>query len=202
MVPGGRSFIYSVGPLRHRASVTCPQARRSGCFVSRKRNALLPRLLGVGGLDWPNQMVHTPPNMKRVIALQGCLALLCAFFLAPYQHVHEGQCDGHGSDGFFDNSTVVHAHPFLFSHVHADVFLVSHKSDDRTSVGESSEEHASWWLNNSSLVLHAVLPAVILPSSPLVPATTAISFCTIAFSDQRGHDPPPLDCSASRAPPA
>jgi hypothetical protein len=140
--------------------------------------------------------------MRRVIALQGCLALVFAFFLAPYQHVHEGQCDGRGSNGFYDDSTVVHAHPFLFSHVHADVFSVLHKNDDRTSVGEPSEEHASWWLNNSSLILNGAILPVVLPKSVNVPALTVASFSGVTIIDERGHDPPPMDCSVPRAPPA
>jgi hypothetical protein len=154
------------------------------------------------GLNCPSDLVHTQLNMRRVIALQGCLALLVAFFLAPYQHVHEGQCDGQGSKGFFDSSTVVHAHPFLFSHVHADVFSVSHKGDDRTSMGETSDEHASWWLNNSSLIMHGALVPFVLPKSAYVPTLTAVSFSGVTISDERGHDPPPLDCSIPRAPPA
>jgi hypothetical protein len=140
--------------------------------------------------------------MRRVIALQGCLALVFAFFLAPYQHVHEGQCDGRGSNGFYDDSTVVHAHPFFFPHVHADVFSVSHNKDDRTSMGEPSEEHASWWLNNSSLILTGAILPVILPKSLEVPTLAAASFSSITIVDERGHDPPPLDCSVPRAPPA
>jgi hypothetical protein len=140
--------------------------------------------------------------MRRVIALEGCFALLVALFLAPYQHVHEGQCDGRGSKGFFDNSTVVHAHPFFLSHVHADVFSVLHQKDDRTSMEEPSEEHASWWLNNSSLVLHGAILPVVLPKSAEVPALTATSFSSLTIIDERGHDPPPLYCSVPRAPPA
>jgi hypothetical protein len=139
--------------------------------------------------------------MRRVIALQGCAALVFAFLLAPYQHVHEGQCDGRGSNGFYDDSTIVHAHPFFFSHVHADVFSVSHY-DDRTSMEEPSEEHASWWLNNSSLILNGAILPVVLPKSAGVPALTAASFSSLTIFDERGHDPPPLGCSVPRAPPA
>src|SRR4029077_4115429 len=140
--------------------------------------------------------------MRRLLVIQGCLALLFAFFSAPYQHVHEGQCDGRGSRGFFDNSTVVHAHASLLPHIHADVFAVSHKRNDRTSVEESSEEHASWWLNNSSLVLHNALLVFALPRSAAVPALTAASFSVITIVEERGHDPPLLNCSVPRAPPA
>jgi hypothetical protein len=147
-------------------------------------------------------LIHTQPVMRRLLILQGCLALLFAFLSAPYQHVHAGQSDGRGGRGFFDNSTVVHAHPSLFSHVHADVFSVSHKRSDRTSVEESSKERASWWLNNSLLLLHNALLLFALPKSAAVPALTAASFSVIVVVEERGHDPPPLDCSVPRAPPA
>ena len=153
-------------------------------------------------LNAPATCYILKPVMRRLIALHGCLAMLFALLMAPYQHVHEGQCDGRGSNGFYDDSTVVHAHPFFFSHVHADVFSVSHQKDDRTSMGEPSEEHASWWLNNSSLILHGAILPVVLAKSTEVPTLAAASFSTITIFDERGHDPPPLDCSVPRAPPA
>jgi hypothetical protein len=147
-------------------------------------------------------LLHTRRRMRRLTALQACMAMVFAFFMAPYQHVHSGQCDGRGSRGVFENSTVVHAHPFVFSHVHTDVASLPHGSSDGTRVEESSDEHASWWLNNSSLVLHSALLLFALPKSADIPWLTADSFSVITIVEERGHDPPPLDCSVPRAPPA
>jgi hypothetical protein len=141
--------------------------------------------------------------MRRFLVLQGCLALLFALFLAPYEHVHSGQCNGRESNGVFDNSTVVHAHPFLFSHVHADVFSLRHgKKGDAARVEESSDEHAAWWLNSSSLILHGAILLFVAQHSTALSAPAASSFTTAETVEERGHDPPPLDCSVPRAPPA
>lgn len=153
-------------------------------------------------LNCSGHLVHTQPIVRRFLALQGCLALLLALFLAPYQHVHSGQCDGRGSGGFFENSTVVHAHPFLFSHVHADLFSLRHGTNDGARVEESSDEHAAWWLNSSSLLLHGAILLFVVPQSTAIAAQTDASFTTLEVVDEQGHDPPPLDCSVPRAPPA
>ncbi len=59
----------------------------------------------------------------------------------------------------------MHAHPFLFSHVHADVFSLRHRTNDGARLEESSDEHAAWWLNSSSLLLHGAIMLFIAPQS-------------------------------------
>jgi hypothetical protein len=139
--------------------------------------------------------------MRRLAALQGCLALLFTLFMAPYQHVHPGEWTGQGLDRHFDDSAVVHAHAFLFSHVHADTASFSPKPNGRTTIGDPSSEGASWSLNNSSLILHGAILLFIAPKSTAVSLLTAESFATIEIVEERGHDPPLLHCSAPRAPP-
>jgi hypothetical protein len=140
--------------------------------------------------------------MRRLIALHGCLALLFALFMAPYQHVHPGEWAGQGPGRHFDDSAVVHAHAFLFSHVHADTASFSAKPNERIVIGDPSGERASWSLNNSSLVLHGAILLFIAPKSTAVSVLTAESFARIEIVEERGHDPPLLHCSAPRAPPA
>jgi hypothetical protein len=140
--------------------------------------------------------------MRRFTALQGCFALLFALFMAPYQHVHPGEWTGQGPDRHFDDSAVVHAHAFLFSHVHADTASFSAKPNGRTTIGDPSSEGASWSLNNSSLILHGAILLFIAPKSTAVSLLTAESFATIEIVEERGHDPPLLHCSTPRAPPA
>jgi hypothetical protein len=140
--------------------------------------------------------------MRRLTAFQASLALLFALFIAPYQHVHQGQCEGQGTQGVFDSTTVVHVHPFVFSHVHADAVTVPLRRDGSTTIGEASEEHASWLLNSFSLVLHSASLPVIQPKSAVIPVISAESFTTIEIVEERVHDPPSIDCSVPRAPPA
>ena len=139
--------------------------------------------------------------MRRLAILQGCLALLSAFFMAPYEHVHQGQGGGEGTKGFHDHSVVVHVHPFLFSHVHSDAVSVPRRRDDSATI-ESSAEHASWSLNSFSLILHSALFLFFQPRSAVIPVISAESFTTIEIVEELGHDPPCIDRSVPRAPPA
>jgi hypothetical protein len=140
--------------------------------------------------------------MRRLAALQGSLALLFALFMAPYQHVHPREWVVQGAGRHLDDSAVVHAHAFLFSHVHADTTSFSTKPNGPTMIGDLSGERASWSLNNSSLILHAAILLFIAPISTAVSVLMAESFATIEIVEERGHDPPLLPCSAPRAPPA
>jgi hypothetical protein len=137
--------------------------------------------------------------MRRLAALQGCLALLFALLMAPYQHVHPGEWAAQGSR--LDDVAVIHAHPSLFPHVHVDAVSFSGKPNGRTSLGPAAER-ASWSLNSSSLLIHGAIQLFTAPKATTVSTLTAASFSTIEIVEERGHDPPPLDCSAPRAPPA
>ena len=153
-------------------------------------------------LNCSGHLVHTQPIMRRLAALQGCLALLFALFMAPYQHVHPGEWAGQGPDRHSDDSAVVHAHALLFSHVHVDRVSFSGKPNERTTIADPSGERASWSLNSSSLILHGAILLFIAPKSTAVSLLTAQSFATIEIVEERGHDPPLFHCSAPRAPPA
>jgi hypothetical protein len=129
--------------------------------------------------------------MRRVAALQTCLALVLAFFLAPFQHVHAAQ----DSEANHDHSTVIHAH---FYGVRTTP-LEHHGAQ----IADSDDDHATVRsLDTFTLVLTAGL-APFVPSRGLVlrfrPST---SFEPIQVVEERGHDPPTVDRSIPRAPPS
>jgi hypothetical protein len=126
--------------------------------------------------------------MRCVAALQTCLALLLAFFVSPFQHVHPG------SD--HDHAATIHAHFYHIAPVqeqHQGPQLVDADDDDHDAV---------WSVDSFTLV---PTPAV----TPFVPARAADTFFVppvpIAWVDvveERGHDPPEIDRSIPRAPPS
>lgn len=128
--------------------------------------------------------------MRSVTSLQTCLALLLAFFVAPFQHVHTGVGADH------DHSATMHAH---FYHIapareeHHGTELVDADDDDHAAV---------WSVDTFTLVLTHAL-------APFVPARVALSFfipsvpvARVDVVEECGHDPPLVNRSIPRAPPS
>jgi hypothetical protein len=129
--------------------------------------------------------------MRCIVALQTCLALLLAFLLAPFQHVHAAQ--GSGTD--HDHSTIIHAHFYET--------LPARVERDGPQVDDFDDDHATARsLDTFTLVITASLSPFV-PSLGLallfVPSET---FHPVEVVEQRGHDPPCLDRSIPRAPPS
>jgi hypothetical protein len=126
--------------------------------------------------------------MRCVAALQTCLALLLAFFVSPFQHVHPG------SD--HDHSATMHAHFYRItpaSAQHQGLWLEDADDDDHDAI---------WAVDSFTLVPTAVL-------TWFVPARAAdecfVRPMPVAWVDvveERGHDPPQTDRSIPRAPPS
>jgi hypothetical protein len=126
--------------------------------------------------------------MRCVTALQTCLALVLAFFVSPFQHVHPG------SD--HDHSATMHAHFYRITPAAAQrqgLWLTDADDDDHDAV---------WSVDSFTLVPTAVLTLV-------VPARAADAFFVppmpVAWVDaveQCGHDPPQINRSIPRAPPS
>lgn len=127
--------------------------------------------------------------MRCLVALQTCLALLLAFFVAPFQHVHTGLASDH------DHSGLIHAH---FYSVRG-----STQEHQGRQLVDSDDDHATAKsLDTFTLVLTTGL-------SPFVPSLGAVllfvpsdTFQPVEVVEERGHDPPCLDRSIPRAPPA
>jgi hypothetical protein len=121
--------------------------------------------------------------MRRSVAIETGLALLLAFFFAPFQHVHAG----HAGD--------IHAHFFsshTAPHTGEGVHLEADEDDDHA--------HASA-MDTFTIVLPNVLTLSLparIPISLIAPPET---FAPVPAVEQRSHDPPYLDLSTPRAPP-
>jgi hypothetical protein len=132
------------------------------------------------------------PWMRCIAALQTCLALLLAFLLAPFQHVHAAQ--GSGAD--HDHSTIIHAHFYetLPARAEQDGPQVADFDDDDHATARS--------LDTFTLVITASLSPFVPslgPSLLFVPSETVEP---VEVVEQRGHDPPCVDRSIPRAPPS
>jgi hypothetical protein len=113
--------------------------------------------------------------VRRAAGLQVCVALLLAFVMGPFQHVHQPGTHHHDGPGHDEDVAVVHAHPFGIS--------VASAPDGRVRIEGSHTSHAAWSLDTFTILLPAE------------------SVGTVRFTKVRGHDPPCLERLSPRAPP-
>jgi hypothetical protein len=121
--------------------------------------------------------------MRRVAALQTCVALLLAFFVSPFQHVHPG------SD--HDHSATMHAHFYSLTPVLAQ--LEDADDDDHDAV---------WAVDSFTLVPTALLTLFVPTRSAAVFFVRPIPVAWVDVVEKRGHDPPQTARSIPRAPPS
>jgi len=129
--------------------------------------------------------------MRRIAALQTSLALLLAFVLAPFEHVHPGTQSGTDHD----HSGTIHAH-----------FYSVHRSGDErrgSQFVDSDDDHAAAWsLDTFTLVLTAGLAPFVPSRAVVVLFVPSATLEPVELVEQRGHDPPCVDRSIPRAPPS
>jgi len=120
------------------------------------------------------------------------MALLVAFAMGPFQHVHQSR---HHHQGGQDEevSTLVHAHPYGIS--------VAGAPDGRARINDSHGSHAAWSVDTFTII--SPIPEVLFfPSEPRVlPHVPAESFFAVDVDELGGHAPPPLERLSPRAPP-
>ena len=118
--------------------------------------------------------------MRGAAALQTCLAVLLGFFVAPFQHVH-------AADG-----GLIHAH---FYEIHSP-------AETSPSFEADDDDHAAARpLNTFTLLPEAGLAPFVLSPAPVLFAAPPPFFTPVDVVEERGHDPPCLECSIPRAPP-
>jgi len=122
--------------------------------------------------------------MRRVAALQTCLALALAYGLAPFQHVH--------ADG--DHSALVHAHFYGLAHSHSDAHgaQIDH-NDDHANVQS---------LDTFTLVFAPIFQPFVLERGNVYVPISSSSYAPVESVDECANDPPVVDRSNPRAPPA
>jgi hypothetical protein len=141
------------------------------------------------GVDW---CIIFP--MRRVAIYPALLALLLAFFMAPYQHVHPAQ--GHEREtGRGDDWPTVHVHPYAIS-----LPVESHSGNP---VGVSHIGHDAWFLDSFTVSTYqATSVPFVQTESPIKPFVLPKSPVAVEIVETRGHDPPQLALSVPRSPPA
>ena len=133
--------------------------------------------------------------MRCFAALQTCVALLLAFLLAPFQHVHTG----HGSGPEHEHSGLIHAHFYT----HFNSVPASRAAHHGQEIDDTDDDHAAAWsLDTFTLVLTAGLSPFVLPQGSTVSFVPSETFQPVALVEERGHDPPSRDRSIPRAPPS
>ena len=139
-------------------------------------------------------------ELRRTALFPVLLALLQAFIMAPYQHVHlhhasdrEGNA-AHDHQHGRDDAAVVHIHFYAFSDTAG--------SDGGTSVEGSRGSHVSVALDSFATLPHAGIPAFVKPQLQTLrfPPEESVAKM-VEVIEPCGHDPPSLEFSSPRAPP-
>jgi len=128
--------------------------------------------------------------MRSVAALQTCFALLLAFLIAPFEHVHPGS----SSDP--DHSAVIHAH--LFS-IHGS--RAEHHGKELCD-SDDDDHDAVWSVDTFTLVVTHIFSPFVPARVPVLLFARSEIFAPIEVVEERGHDPPVVDRSIPRAPPS
>lgn len=114
-----------------------------------------------------------------------CPALLLAFALAPFEHVHAGAGAGHG---------VIHAH---FFEIH-----LPHGVHDGVSFDDIDDDHASTQQLETFVPLAAANWIPCVPALERVPAIQpVVTDEPVIAVEECGHDPPAIRCFPPRPPP-
>jgi hypothetical protein len=134
--------------------------------------------------------------MRFIATLQTCVALLVAFLLAPFQHVHSGPDH--------DHSELIHAH---FYHFHATELHASENPVDQFQGMQladfDDDDHAdAHSLDTFTIELPSALAPFVLPRGPVFAFVPSETLQPVEVVEERGHDPPATDRSIPRAPPA
>ncbi len=126
--------------------------------------------------------------------MQVGLALVLAFLLAPFLHLHEAARHEQGATGLHEHPAIVHTHPVASSR--------STDHHDRKGIGARKAEHEAIPLAifNFTQEDPPALPFDIEQASLQPDTPKQISFAFCSFST-RTHDPPLVEAWTPRGPP-
>jgi len=123
--------------------------------------------------------------MRRVAAIPTCLAIVLAFGFAPFEHVHADH--GHG--------VVMHAH--AMAHSPARVLAPTGPAFD------DDDDHAAVRsLDTFTLAFAPRITPFVLTEQAFAGVDATLALHPIEAVEECAHDPPALECSNPRAPPA
>jgi hypothetical protein len=129
--------------------------------------------------------------MRRIATLQTCIALLVAFFLAPFQHVHTGPDH--------DHSELIHAHFYHFHGADRSVEAVHGPQFADFDDDDHADAHS---MDTFTIEIAAALAPFVPSRGPVLAFVPSATFQPVEVVEERGHDPPCIDRSIPRAPPA
>jgi hypothetical protein len=125
-------------------------------------------------------------DMRSVLALQTCLGLLASFFVAPFEHVHQGGAD-------HEHAGLIHAHFYSLPSPHRNT---------GPAWDDGEDDHASAWsVDTFTLTLTTVLAPFVPSRGPKLEVILSEFFQPVETIEERAHAPPSLDSSIPRAPP-
>ena len=127
--------------------------------------------------------------MRFLAAIPTCLALLQAFLVSPFQHVHPG--------GDHDHAATIHAHFYgLARHSEQPSGVNLEHADD--------DDHDAVWAVDSFTLVPAAVQTLCAPARAVVELfEPPMPIAWVDVVEECGHDPPP-DCAPRipRAPPS
>ncbi|MGH9646033.1 MAG: hypothetical protein ACRD4E_04380 [Bryobacteraceae bacterium] len=133
--------------------------------------------------------------MRCVTAVPTCLALLVAFFLAPFQHIHPDHVDGG-----HEHSAIIHTHLFIPLPSDSGPSTFTRPGGVRLIAPEDEEQAFS--VNTFTSVAPVVVSLLFNLPSPTAVFVQAETFGQVEFIEERGHDPPFATSAIPRAPPS
>jgi hypothetical protein len=109
--------------------------------------------------------------------------------MAPFEHVHSGDGKEH------DHPALIHTHFFEFH--------VPHETHTGTGFDHADDDHASAWQSDSfTLLIPAGAAPFVFSRNPAVGVVLTKAPEPVFAVETRAHDPPAIDLSAPRPPPA
>ena len=122
--------------------------------------------------------------MRRATVLQTCVSLVLALCLAPFQHVHEDH----------DHNILVHSHFYAQARIH---------EHSRGAQIDDVDDHASVKsLDTFTLAFAPDAAPFVMPRGVVLEPVSITAIEPINIVEACAHDPPDVDLSISRGPPA
>ena len=127
--------------------------------------------------------------IRCLTTIETCLALLMAFVVAPFQHVHPGSDHDHGAT------------------IHAHFYRIGPRSDCRAGLqlqntDDDDDHDAVWSVDSFTLVLPPAL-APFIPARALMQLfRPVVPVAWVDVVEECGHDPPETPGLIPRAPPS
>ena len=119
--------------------------------------------------------------------------MLLALFLAPFEHIHTGSGPDH------DHGGLIHSH---FYRVYHAAPAASDPAGPQLVDADDDDHATAQSVDTFTLVLPARVAGYLPERGPTVAFVPAVTVEPLQIVEERGHDPPAIDLSIPRAPPA